>query len=926
MADLTPMMKQYLEIKKANPDCLLFFRLGDFYEMFNDDAKIAARELDLTLTRRNNGKKSQEEVIPMCGVPYHASDAYIARLIAKGYKVAICEQMEDPATAKGLVKRDILRVVTPGTVMDAASLEDNHSNYLCALYLDNPISDEKLSRHVKAGRKLAETPVMGVEDAGLYPEFFPGAKAPESEGDAEADSEPTDAPAPIPASAGAAFCDLSTGEVHVASFQGSDRVRHLTNELGRYSPVEAILSAGAYSCLPLVVTLRDRYACHMENGFQRFDPAAADRFIKRQFGENGAAVLKGKDAAALALGALLSYLYETQKTDLSHINRIDYDEQSRFMELDLNARRHLELTRTYRDRERRGSLLWVLDRTRTPMGARLLRGWLERPLLRVTDIRRRNEAVSALVSNTIGREDLVAALSGLGDMERLAGRIVYGTAGAREIVQLRTAMEKVPEIRRCLSQFPNRLLKEVMEAMDPLEDLSARIAATLGDEPPVSVRDGGFIRDGYHAEVDRLRHILTGGKGIIAEMEAKEREKTGIRTLKIRYNKVFGYYIEVSNSFKEQVPESYIRKQTLVNAERFITQELKDLEESILTASERVASLEYELFEELRKELTSAVARITQTAQAIAGADALASLAAVAVANRYCCPEVDESSVIEIHDGRHPVVEQMLKDSLFVPNDTFMGETEQRVDIITGPNMAGKSTYMRQVALIVLMAQIGSFIPASSARIGIVDRIFTRVGASDDLSAGQSTFMVEMTEVAEILRCATSRSLLILDEIGRGTSTYDGMSIARAVLEHCARKIKAKTLFATHYHELTELERTLPGTANYTIAVKAKGEDIVFLRKIIPGGADRSYGIEVAKLAGLPPQVLNRARVILKELEEEAGTPRPASETPAQEDIQVSMASMAEQSVINALRRCQPDSLTPMEAMSLLYEWKKSLT
>ncbi|MBQ7682697.1 MAG: DNA mismatch repair protein MutS, partial [Oscillibacter sp.] len=553
MADLTPMMKQYLEIKKANPDCLLFFRLGDFYEMFNDDAKIAARELDLTLTRRNNGKKSQEEVIPMCGVPYHASDAYIARLIAKGYKVAICEQMEDPATAKGLVKRDILRVVTPGTVMDAASLEDNHSNYLCALYLDNPISDEKLSRHVKAGRKLAETPVMGVEDSGLYPEFFPGAKAPESESDAEADSEPTDAPAPIPASAGAAFCDLSTGEVHVASFQGPERVQHLTNELGRYSPVEAILSAGAYSCLPLVVTLRDRYACHMENGFQRFDPAAADRFIKRQFGENGAAVLKGKDAAALALGALLSYLYETQKTDLSHINRIDYDEQSRFMELDLNARRHLELTRTYRDRERRGSLLWVLDRTRTPMGARLLRGWLERPLLRVTDIRRRNEAVSALVSNTIGREDLVAALSGLGDMERLTGRIVYGTAGAREIVQLRTAMEKVPEIRRCLSLFRNRLLKEVMEAMDPLEDLAARIAATLGDEPPMSVREGGFIRDGYNPEVDRLRHILTGGKGIIAEMEAKEREKTGIRTLKIRYNKVFGYYIEVSNSFKEQV-------------------------------------------------------------------------------------------------------------------------------------------------------------------------------------------------------------------------------------------------------------------------------------------------------------------------------------------------------------------------------------
>ena len=935
MADLTPMMKQYLEIKEANPDCLLFFRLGDFYEMFNDDAKIASQELDLTLTSRNHGKykKSAEEAIPMCGVPYHACDAYIARLIAKGYKVAICEQMENPATAKGLVKRDILRVVTPGTVMDAASLDERHSNYICALYLDNPISDGKLSRHVKAGRKLAENAVMGKEDAGLYPEFFPDTSAPvpvptpETDSDSDADTAPkTGVLAPVPASAGAAFCDLSTGEVHVAAFHGADRVQHLTNELGRYSPVEAILSAGASSCLPLVMTLRDRYNCHMENSFQRFDPAAAKALIQRQFGENGAAVLTGKDAAVLALGALLSYLYETQKTDLSHINRISYDEQSRFMELDLNARRHLELTRTYRERERRGSLLWVLDRTRTPMGARLLLGWLERPLLRVTDIRRRNEAVSALVSDNIAREELISALSGLGDMERLTGRIVYGTAGAREIVQLRAAMEKVPEIRRCLSVFKNRLLQEVMDAMDPLEDLSTRIAATLDDEPPVSVREGGMIRGGYHPEVDRLRHILTGGKDIIAEMEARERETTGIRSLKIRYNKVFGYYIEVSNTFKDQVPEHYVRKQTIVNGERFITSELKELEESILTASERVSALEYELFEELRKELVSGVARITQTAQAIAGADALASLAAVAVANRYCCPEVDESSVIEIHDGRHPVVEQMLKDALFVPNDTFMGETEQRVDIITGPNMAGKSTYMRQVALIVLMAQIGSFIPASSARIGIVDRIFTRVGASDDLSAGQSTFMVEMTEVAEILRCATSHSLLILDEIGRGTSTYDGMSIARAVLEHCAKKIKAKTLFATHYHELTELEHTLPGTANYTIAVKAKGEDIVFLRKIIPGGADRSYGIEVAKLAGLPAQVLSRARVILQELEDEAGKPRPAPDTAANGDIQVSMASMAEQSVIDALRRCQPDSLTPMEAMTLLYEWKKSLT
>ena len=956
MADLTPMMKQYMEVKEANPDCLLFFRLGDFYEMFNEDARIAARELDLTLTSRNHGKfkKSKEESIPMCGVPYHACDAYIARLIAKGYKVAICEQMEDPATAKGLVKREILRVVTPGTVMDAASLEERNSKYLCALYLDNPISDEKLSRHIKAGRKLADNPVMGAEDNGFYADFLEKLMSPDNDGVTEngdimnansvtngvaesqsdaatdgdsasdGDTVPANEKFPlIPASAGAAFCDLSTGEVHVASFHGPDRVRHLINELGRYSPVEAILSAGAFSCLPLVMALRDKYACHMENGAKRFDPDAAKEIIQRQFGDNGAAILTGKDAASVALGALLGYLYETQKTDLSHINRIDYDEQSRFMELDLDARRNLELTRTYRDRARRGSLLWVLDKTKTPMGARLLRGWLERPLLRVTDIRRRNEAVSALVADNIAREELTASLSGLGDMERLIGRIVYGTAGARELVQLRTAMEKAPQIRDCLSAFNNRLLREVMDEIDPLEDLSSRIAAALSDEPPQSVREGGFIRDGYNAEVDRLRHILTGGKGVIAEMEAKERETTGIRSLKIRYNKVFGYYIEISNNFKGQVPESYIRKQTLVNAERFITQELKNLEESILTASERVSSLEYQLFEDLRKELTEAVSRITRTAQAIAGADALASLAAVAVENRYCCPEVDESSVIEIHDGRHPVVEKMLKDALFVPNDTFMGETEQRVEIITGPNMAGKSTYMRQVALIVLMAQIGSFIPASSARIGVVDRIFTRVGASDDLAAGQSTFMVEMTEVAEILRCATSRSLLILDEIGRGTSTYDGMSIARAVLEHCAKKIRAKTLFATHYHELTELERTLPGTANYTIAVKAKGEDIVFLRKIVPGGADRSYGIEVAKLAGLPEKVLRRAREILKEMEEEAG--KPLSTPVAEPESQVSMASMAEQSALHALRRCQPESMTPMEAMSFLYELKKSL-
>ena len=595
------------------------------------------------------------------------------------------------------------------------------------------------------------------------------------------------------------------------------------------------------------------------------------------------------------------------------------------MELDLTARRNLELTETLRDREKKGSLLWVLDKTRTPMGGRLLRSWLERPLLSVTAIVKRNAAVAALVENTLAREELIAALTGLGDMERLIGRIVYGTAGGRDMTSLRAAIEHLPAIRQQLSAFSGGRLAELLAELDDLSELGERIGETICDEPPFSVREGGFIRDGFDPEVDRLRHIMNGGKGVLAEMEAREKEKTGIRTLKIGYNKVFGYYIEVSNAFRDQVPDTYIRKQTLVNGERYITQELKDLEHEILTASERVVALEYELFTRLRQEIADQSARIQRSATAVAEVDALASFAAVAVRNRYCRPTVDESGVIEIHDGRHPVVEQMLSDSLFVPNDTFMGEREDRVAIITGPNMAGKSTYMRQVALIVLMAQLGSFVPASSARIGVVDRIFTRIGASDDLSAGQSTFMVEMTEVADILRHATRHSLLILDEIGRGTSTFDGMSIARAVLEYCADKklLGAKTLFATHYHELTELENTLPGAVNYNIAVKARGEDIIFLRKILPGGADRSYGIEVAKLAGLPDRVLQRARTVLKELEEENGVQYVAAR---REEDQVSLTAIGEGEVLDTLRRCQVDTLTPIEAMNLIYEWKKKLS
>ena len=867
MAELTPMMKQYLEIKESNPDSILFFRLGDFYEMFADDARVASKELDLTLTSRDRGKhaKPAEEQIPMCGIPYHASDSYIARLISKGYKVAICEQVEDPATAKGLVKRDIIRVVTPGTVIDAACLEDKSSNFLCGIYLDEAVS-------------------------------------------------------------GVAFCDITTGKTHLTAFSGAGQVDHIINELGRFSPAEAILSSGAYAEKALVEALREKFRCRCELGKNRFDLGSAEKSIRSQFGEEAKDRLPaGNAGAALALGGLLSYLYETQKTDLSHINDLDYYEQGRFMELDLAARRNLELTETLRSKEKKGSLLWVLDKTRTPMGGRCLRSFLERPLLSVTAITRRNGAVAALVDAAILREELVAAMTGLGDMERLIGRIVYGTAGGRDMASLRAAIEKLPAIREQLSKLSDRHLAEIFNRMDPLEDIGTRIAETIMDEPPFSVREGGFIRDGFDPEVDRLRHILKGGKGFITELEAREKEKTGIRTLKVGYNKVFGYYIEVSNSFKDQVPEEYIRKQTLVNGERFITQELKELENSILTASDRVVALEYDIFTRLRQEISDAAQRIQQTAAAVAELDALVSLAVVAVRNNYCRPEVDESGVLEIREGRHPVVEQVLKDSLFVPNDTFMGEKEERVAIITGPNMAGKSTYMRQVALIVLLAQMGSFVPARYARVGIVDRIFTRIGASDDLSAGQSTFMVEMTEVSDILRHATKNSLLILDEIGRGTSTFDGMSIARAVLEYCADKktLGAKTLFATHYHELTELENTLPGTVNFNIAVKTRGEDIIFLRKIIPGGADRSYGIEVARLAGLPEKVVRRSKQVLKELESENGVTYTA---PRQQSEQVSLGAIGEGEVLDALRRCQPDTLTPIEAMSLLYELKKKLS
>ena len=866
MAELTPMMRQYMEIKEQNRDSILFFRLGDFYEMFGADARTASRELDLTLTTRDKDKtKAFDDKVPMCGIPYHAADAYIARLIAKGYKVAICEQTEDPAAAKGLVKRDIIRVVTPGTVIDSACLEEGRSNFCAGIYLDD-------------------------DNAALC------------------------------------ACDISTGQTHATAFSGPERLDHLLNELGRFSPAEAVLNEAAFFNETLHDALENKFRCHMEKlPAGRFKMEEAEKAVRAQFGEAAFQRLpRNNGAAVLALGALLGYLHETQKTDLGHIDDLDYYEKGQFMELDLTARRNLELTETLRSKEKKGSLLWVLDKTKTAMGARCLRSWLERPLLSVTAVNRRLDAVSALVDHTMARQELILALTGIADMERLIGRIVYGSAGGRDLVALRSAMERLPAVKAQLSAFPKGRLHELDEQLDDLNDLAALISETLADEPPFSVREGEMIRDGFHPEVDRLRSILHGGKDIIARMEAEEKERTGIRTLRIGYNKVFGYYIEVSNSFKDQVPETYIRKQTLVNGERYITQELKNLESDILTAADRVSALEYELFTKLRLAVAAQVSRIQQTAAAVAELDTLASFAAVAVKNNYCCPSVDESGVIEIHDGRHPVVEQMRSDALFVPNDTYMGSSENRVAIITGPNMAGKSTYMRQVALIVLMAQVGSFVPARAAHLGIVDRIFTRIGASDDLSAGQSTFMVEMTEVSDILRHATADSLLILDEIGRGTSTFDGMSIARVVLEYCAdaRKLGAKTLFATHYHELTELENALPGVKNFNIAVRTRGEEIIFLRKIIPGGADRSYGIEVAQLAGLPAQVVNRARKILRALEEESGRPAAPEQ---QTDDQVSFTAMAEGEVAEAIRRCQVDTLSPLEALNLLYELKQKL-
>ena len=869
MPELTPMMQQYQEIKAQNPDSILFFRLGDFYEMFFEDAKLASKELDLTLTTRDRNKPPEERV-PMCGVPYHSCEGYISRLMAKGYKVAICEQTEDPAQAKGLVERDIIRVVTPGTVISSSMLEEGKNNYICGIY---------------AGSRCV----------------------------------------------GLCLCDISTGEVYATSFPaGEGALGHLENELARFHPTEAVLSDGAFHTPGLTEFLRERLGCLCENGGEaRFRPDAARPLAEKQFTSGLDTLPPGEEGAIQAAGGLLTYLYETQKTDLSHISQFTYYAAGQFMELDLTARQTLELTSTLRGKEKRGSLLWALDRTKTAMGRRLIRGWMERPLLSPVQIARRQQAVAGLVENTIAREELAAALREVTDLERLIGRVVYGSAGGRDLAALGTGLGKLSRVRDLLEGCPSALLDTLREEMDDLPDLRELLGRALVDEPPFSVREGGFIRAGYSGEVDRLRDLLEHSAELLAQLETRTREQSGIKNMKIKSNKVFGYYIEVAKSQTGLVPQDWVRKQTTVNAERYISQELKELEHEILSAQERVTALEYQLFTQIKEQVCAQAGRIQKTAAAVAQADVLASFAAVAADNGYCMPQVDSSGSITIVEGRHPVVEKMLKGSLFVPNDTHMDRGEDLCAIITGPNMAGKSTYMRQVALIVLMAQMGSFVPARSARIGVVDRIFTRIGASDDLSAGQSTFMVEMAEVASLLKNATKNSLLILDEIGRGTSTYDGMAIARAVLEHCAdpRSLGCKTLFATHYHELTCLEGTLPGVKNYNIAARKKGGEVIFLRKIVRGGADQSYGVEVAKLAGVPERVVRRARELLAELES-GQTILPAGKTKndSQEDEpQITLGDVGGESVLSRLRMTDVNLLSPLEALNLLAELKRDL-
>ncbi len=851
---LSPMMQQYRQIKEDNPDSLLLFRLGDFYELFFEDAQIASRELELVLTKRDSG---DGERAPMCGVPYHAVEGYITKLISKGYRVAICEQLEDPAKTKGLVKRGIVRVITPGTVTEGAFLKEGQNNFLAAL-------------------SLGETGY------------------------------------------GFAYADVSTGAVFATELMGPERDGMLRTEAFAVSPTEAVVPNDANDDVKTFFAKRLNIPVTYANGGAELRDAD---FRAKSDGADKSCL--STELAQRAAALLIAYIKHTQKTDIGYIKTINYYKTDAFMRLDSFTRRNLELTETMRSGEKRGSLLWVLDKTGTSMGARLLKQWLDRPLLGERAINARLDAVGELKENPTDLKELCANLKQIVDMERISTRLVYGTANARDLKSLEGALSLLVPIKERLSVFGCKALGGLCAALDTLEDVAEAIESTIADEPPLTLREGGIIKPGANRDVDELRSMMTDGKAYIARIEAEEKEKTGIRTLKVGYNKVFGYYLEVSKSFTASVPDRYIRRQTLANCERYVTEELKELEGRIIGARDRDHALEYELFAALREYIIARIDRIQRSCAAVAELDVYCSLATVALQNSFVRPEVNMGGVIDIKDGRHPVVEKFMGDAYFVPNDCLLDTGNNRLALITGPNMAGKSTYMRQVALIAVMAQIGSFVPARSAVVGIVDRLFTRVGASDDLATGTSTFMLEMTELAHILKNATKRSLIIYDEIGRGTSTYDGMSIARAALEYTAGKIGAKTLFATHYHELTELEGGVAGVINYHIAAKKRGEDIVFLRKIVRGATDDSYGIEVARLAGVPDEVVGKAKRILKSLESGTVPTKAMKQEPPEENI--SFADLAEAEVAARLRSLDINTLTPIEALGILYELKKKV-
>lgn len=863
---VTPMMAQYLSVKEQYRDSILFFRLGDFYEMFYDDAKTVSRELDLVLTGKDCG---EPERAPMCGIPYHSSESYIGRLVNKGYKVVICEQTEDPAQAKGLVKREVVRIVTPGTLIETELLDERKNNYFC-------------------------TVAFGVGEVGVC------------------------------------FADISTGEASGTFIKGDDIMPQIINEIAAHMPREVLLSCQVSEVPELCDFLKHRMSSMIDDRhISYFDAETAEEDVERQFGRNPADMDINSSALLRAVAAMLLYMKETHKGGTSPLREFNVYIEDQYMQIDANTRRNLELCETMRSRERKGTLLWVLDRTKTSMGARLLRKWIDLPLRNAAAIGRRQTAVKYFVENFMNREDIVDILVGVYDIERLIYKVIYETANARDLLTIGKTLALIPNIKSILAESTEEEIKNICSTLSPLSALAAKIDMAIDPEASLLLREGGIIRKGYNRDVDDLRDVISNSKDYKSRIEAEEREKTGIKTLKIGYNRVFGYYIEVSKSYIGQVPENYIRKQTLTNGERYITDELKQMEATLLGASDKLSALEYELFCDLRREVAANADAITANAAALAKLDVYAALADVAVRENYVQPEIEYSELIEIHNGRHPVVEKFVEGGSFVPNDALLDTERNRLAIITGPNMAGKSTYMRQIALIVLMAQIGSFVPAASARIGVVDKLFTRVGASDDLASGQSTFMLEMSEVAYILQNATRRSLIIYDEIGRGTSTFDGMSIARAVAEYTiSKKIGAKTLFATHYHELTSMADEFDCVVNYSIAAKKRGDDLIFLRKILKSAADDSYGIEVAKLAGVPNDVIKRAREVLKKLEADSKAAVMIGASSAENGYvdmieNVGFDDLSETELRDKLSHVDVDALTPREALELVYELKK---